>query len=432
MIPLRETRRCTVPRGRLSPWRAAAALAAAIALSAPAAAQEKKADGPPEVTVSVAVGPAFPLGAAAQRWAELITERVDKAFVARLHPGATLAQRDPAREFAALPAGKADLAVGSALQWSLQLPALGVYCLPWLAPGTKEIEALTADAALTAALAAKLDAAGVTLVAVAPLGWRALATTARAINGPDDLKGLRLRVAPLPLLRDVVLALEAAPQSMGFADAQAAFARGTLDGQEAMPTVLAATRIDAAGQKHVADWRAVADVMVFAVRNELWQRWPEATTGDGARGGGRGHPRRRGACARGRGADAARARRHRGRADHGGGPRGVSRCDARCGHAVAGGDRRRHRGAGRAGARGRRSGAGRSRRARDGRSARIRSRAASRSSAANGSLPVDRSSRTRRPLAPRRRRRPAYRRWRPSRTAVSPTFGRRVGMISTQ
>ena len=71
-----------------------------------------KADGPPEVTVSVAVGPAFPLGAAAERWATLITERVDKAFVARLHPGATLAQRDPAREFAALQAGKADLAVG--------------------------------------------------------------------------------------------------------------------------------------------------------------------------------------------------------------------------------------------------------------------------------------------------------------------------------
>ena len=277
MIPLRETRRCTVPRGGTSAWRAATALAAAIALAAPAAAQEKKGDGPPEVTVSVAVGPAFPLGSAAQRWAELITERVDKAFVARLHPGATLAQRDPAREFAALPAGKADLAVGSALQWSLQLPALGVYGLPWLAPGTKEIEALTADAGLTAALAAKLDASGVTLVAVAPLGWRALATTTRAINGPGDMKGLRVRVAPLPLMRDVVLALEAAPQSMGFADAQAAFARGTLDGQEAMPTVLAATRIDAAGQKHVADWRAVADVMVFAVRNELWQRWPDAT-----------------------------------------------------------------------------------------------------------------------------------------------------------
>ena len=88
---------------------------------------------------------------------------------------------------------------------------------------------------------------------------------------------MRLRVAPLPLLRDLVLALEAAPQAMGFADAQAAFANGTLDGQEAMPTVLAATRINASGQRHVVDWRAVADVMVFAVRNEVWQRWPEAT-----------------------------------------------------------------------------------------------------------------------------------------------------------
>ena len=254
--------------------------AAAVAVGAwpaPAFAQDRKGDGPPEVSVSVAVGPAFPLGAAAERWATLISERVDKAFVARLHPGATLAQRDPAREFAALQTGKADLAVGSSLQWSAQLPALGIYGLPWLAPGTKEIETLATDAALTAALAAKLDAAGVTLVAVAPLGWRALATTARAINGPEDMRGLRLRVAPVPYLRDLMLALEAAPQAMGFADAQDAFANRTLDGQEAMPTVLAATRINASGQRHAADWRAVAEVMVFAVRNEVWQRWPEAT-----------------------------------------------------------------------------------------------------------------------------------------------------------
>jgi len=255
----------------------AALAAAAGAWPAPASAQDKKADGPPEVPVSVAVGSAFPLGAAAERWATLITERVDKAFIARLHPGATLAQRDPALELAALQAGKAELAVASALQWSAQVSPLGVYGLPWLAPGPKEIETLAADAALTAALAAKLDGAGVTLVAVAPLGWRALATTTRAVNGPDDVKGLRLRIAPLPYLRDLMLALEALPQSMGYPEAQAAFANRTLDGQEAMPTVLAATRINASGQRHVADWRAVADVMLFAVRNETWRRWPEVT-----------------------------------------------------------------------------------------------------------------------------------------------------------
>jgi len=255
-----------------------AVLAAAVgAWSTQAFAQDRKEDGPPELPVSVAVGPAFPLGAAAERWATLITERVDKAFVARLHPGATLAQRDPALELAALQAGKAELAVASALQWSAQVSALGVYGLPWLAPGPKEIETLAADVALTAALAAKLDGAGVTVVAVAPLGWRALATTTRAVNGPDDVRGLRLRIAPLPYLRDLMLALEALPQSMGFADAQAAFANRTLDGQEAMPTVLAATRINASGQRHLADWRAVADVMLFAVRNETWRRWPEAT-----------------------------------------------------------------------------------------------------------------------------------------------------------
>ena len=45
---------------------------------------------------------------------------------------------------------------------------------------------------------------------------------------------------PLRQLIDVYLALGALPQSMNFAQAQAALAAGTLDGQDAMPTTLVA------------------------------------------------------------------------------------------------------------------------------------------------------------------------------------------------
>ena len=107
---------------------------------------------------------------------------------------------------------------------------------------------------------------GVVLVALAPLGHREVATTTRAIRGPADVKGLRLRTSPSPMLPDVLLALGAFPQAMPFAEAQAAFAKGALDGQEGSPTALAAARAVASGQRHLTQWGAIGDAMVFAVR----------------------------------------------------------------------------------------------------------------------------------------------------------------------
>lgn len=273
-----ELHAVTIARRRLVvAWLALAAASLSLFPVQRAAAQAAPGGAKPsEVKVSVAGGPALPLGRAAERWTVLLTEGSEGRLVAKLHPGASLAGRDPAREFLALKDGNADLAVGSALRWSLQVPALGVFGLPWIAPENRELEALVASESLRDALAVKLDAAGVVLVALAPLGHREIATTSRPIRAPEDVQGLRLRAAPLPLLHDMLLALGAKPQAMSFTEAQAAFAKGELDGQEGRPSSLATARAHASGQRHLTDWGAIADSMVFAVRKALWASWDEA------------------------------------------------------------------------------------------------------------------------------------------------------------
>lgn len=258
-----------------SALRAMSAAMLAIAVAAGSAYASDPA-APVELKLSVAVGPTLSLGKAAERWAALLTQSANQRLVTKPYPGASLAERDAAREFAALQSGAADLAVGSALQWSLQAPSLAVFCLPWIAPENRTLEALTANAGLRDALAARLDARGVVLVALAPLGWRELATSAHAIRTPADLKGLRVRAAPAPLVHDLLLALGALPQSMPFTQAQAAFANGALDSQEGLPSALAAARAAIGGVRHLTQWGAIADVMVFAVRKTLWTAWSEA------------------------------------------------------------------------------------------------------------------------------------------------------------
>jgi len=241
---------------------------------APVVAQDKT-DKPPELKLSTAVAPAFPLGKAGERWAQLINEKAGRAFEVQQYPGAVLSGRDPGREFGALKDGAADLAVGTALAWSSQLPAFGVYALPWLAMEPREQEAVATDIAVRDRVAAEAARAGVVVLAVAPLGERVLATVKGAVRTPAEIGGLHVRVTPIPLVIETFSALGARAEAMGFALAQAAFVAGTLDGQEALPSTLAATRIGATGQKFVTRWGAFADVMVFAVRRPVWDAWSD-------------------------------------------------------------------------------------------------------------------------------------------------------------
>jgi len=243
------------------------ALAVTIAGGAP------QAQGLRELKLSTAQGPAFPLGRAGERWAQLLNDVGKGAFEVRPYPGAVLSGRDPQREFGAVRDGAADLAVGSALAWSAQLPAFGTYVLPWLASEGSAIEALANNAALRDRVAAQAAQAGVIVIGVAPLGERVVATVKGGVRAPADATGQRLRVSANPLVIETLAALGARGDAMSLADAQAALAAGTLDGQEGPATTLAVTRIAASGQRFVTRWGAFGDVMVFAVRRPVWDGW---------------------------------------------------------------------------------------------------------------------------------------------------------------
>lgn len=227
---------------------------------------------PKEWKLSVAVGPAFALGQAAERWAKLIAERSGGTMAIALHPGASLARRDPEREFGALREGVAELAVGSTLPWSAQVDALAVVGLPWLAPEPRQLAQL-ATGEVKDRLFAAIEQAGAVPLALAPLGHRAIAARAKPVRVPDDLRGLRLRLSGSRYLIDFYTGIGALPQAMSFSDAAAALQAGGLDAQEGPAAGMAATRVDALGLRHVTLWGAVAELAVFAVNRATWDAW---------------------------------------------------------------------------------------------------------------------------------------------------------------
>ena len=129
------------------PHRPVRTLAAAIVVLALIASASGRAAEPGEGwKLSAAVGPAFALGKAGDRWAKLIDERSGGKSPVRVFPGRDALAHDPAREFSALRDGAADLAVGSTLFWSAQVVELNVFALPWLAPEDAHLAVLASGA----------------------------------------------------------------------------------------------------------------------------------------------------------------------------------------------------------------------------------------------------------------------------------------------
>jgi TRAP-type C4-dicarboxylate transport system substrate-binding protein len=245
-----------------------------LALTLPAVGQTPPQTTTTEWKLSTALGPAYPQGKAGEIWGELIRERSRGRLSVMLFPGATLVQRDPAREFAALRDGAIDLAVGSAAAWAAQVKELNVIALPWLVPDREALDALLQGEVATR-LSTSVQTAGVVPLAWASDGFRELATQ-RAVHLPSDLNGLRLRVAASPLLLDSLLALGASPASMSATHALAAQRGGALDGEEVSIAAYRTSRLYATGLTHLLIWGAHADALLFAINRGVWDRLSDA------------------------------------------------------------------------------------------------------------------------------------------------------------
>ncbi len=248
---------------------------ASVPVGTTSAAAPNTGDAPAQWKLSTAVGPAYALGKAGERWARLIVERSGGTLVVAVHPGAALAKRDPGREFLALVDGTIDLAVGSTLNWSLQVNELNVIGLPWLAPEARQLDALAAGT-MKERLAAAIRRAGAMPLAFAALGHRQIATASQPVRTPDDLMGLKVRIVSTPLLADLYASLRAQPRAMTFVAAEAAFRERTLEAQDGTLATFAAARLDALGVRRVTIWDAVAEVAIFAVRREAWDALTDA------------------------------------------------------------------------------------------------------------------------------------------------------------
>ncbi|AVL70696.1 C4-dicarboxylate ABC transporter [Oligella urethralis] len=242
-----------------------ASLAMSSMLCASAFAQEVK-----EYSVSTVLGNAYPWGQTAEKWAELVEERSEGRIKLKVYPNAQLVSGDQTKEFSALRSGLIDMALGSTINWSPQVPEVNLFSLPFLMPDNAAVDAITQGEA------GKMVFDAIAKRGVVPLAWgengfREISNSKHTITAPEDLRGLKIRVVGSPLFLDTFNALGANPTQMSWADALPALTTGAVDGQENPLSVFSAARADRASQKYLTLWHYMNDPLIFGVSERLWK-----------------------------------------------------------------------------------------------------------------------------------------------------------------
>ena len=242
-----------------------ASLAVSATIGSTALAQESK-----EYSVSTVLGDAYPWGQMAEKWAELVKERSDGRITLKVYPNAQLVSGDQTKEFSAMRSGLIDMAVGSTINWSPQVPEVNLFSLPFLMPDNAAVDAITQGEAGKTVFEA-IAKRGVIPLAWGENGFREISNSKQAITMPADLKGMKIRVVGSPLFLDTFNALGANPTQMSWADAMPALTTGAVDGQENPLSVFSAARADRANQKYLSLWHYMNDPLIFGVSERVWK-----------------------------------------------------------------------------------------------------------------------------------------------------------------
>jgi TRAP-type C4-dicarboxylate transport system substrate-binding protein len=93
----------------------------------------------------------------------------------------------------------------------------------------------------------------------------------RAINGPEDVKGLKIRIPPVAVNKNTIEALGAIATPIAFAELYMALSTKTVDAQENPVSTIWSSKFYEV-QKFVALTKHIYTMMMFAANANVWNR----------------------------------------------------------------------------------------------------------------------------------------------------------------
>jgi TRAP-type transport system periplasmic protein len=225
-----------------------------------------------EYKLQVNVGPSFYWGIGATKFADLVREKTKGRINIKPYFGSALLKGAQLKSAQMVAKGVIDCAYESTINISPVIPEANVFHLPFFINTFENLDKMKAGQSGQAVFAA-MEKVGLQPLAWAENGFRQVTNSQRAIQKPEDLKGLRIRVVGNPLFMETFRHLGADPVNMNWGDAQTAFQQGVVDGQENPVGVLIPVQIWQY-HKYVTLWNYLVDPLVIYWNQRQWKAFP--------------------------------------------------------------------------------------------------------------------------------------------------------------
>ncbi len=211
----------------------------------------------------------------AEKFNELLTAATDGDLSVRVFPNATLSGGDQMKQAEMVSRGALDFVITSAINVTPLVPEMAVFSLPYLYSNYEQVDATT-DGEPGRKMSEIMAENDIIVLAWGENGFREVTNNERAIKSPEDMKGLKMRVAG-PMYIDVMNALGANPQQMQWTETFTALQQGVVDGQEnPIGAVIIPQRVYEV-QKYLTTWHYSYDPIFIGVSKKRWDSFDDAT-----------------------------------------------------------------------------------------------------------------------------------------------------------
>lgn len=196
-----------------------------------------------------------------------IAERTNNEVTFKIFPNNELGS--PPEQTEQLRRGVIEFGIMSPSQLDKYDRAFGVVFIPYQFDGYEHAHR-TLDETANKWLRGYAEKAGFEYIANFEWGFRALTNSRRAVNGPEDVKGLKLRVPPEIQIKAAMESLGAVTATIAFPEVYTALATKTVDGQD-NPVATDYSSKFYEVQKHLALTKHVYTPMFLLANANVWK-----------------------------------------------------------------------------------------------------------------------------------------------------------------
>ncbi|MFP5405973.1 MAG: TRAP transporter substrate-binding protein, partial [Gammaproteobacteria bacterium] len=174
-----------------------------------------------------------------QEFADKVSERTKGEVKVRIFPAEQLGKEGDL--LLQVKSGALDISAPSMPALSSLVPALEIASGPFLWKDWPQAETVIRGPAFEPQFDELRDKHNILMLSkIWYWGWRDITTQPRAVNKPEDLEGMKIRVPESPVWVEMIRAMGAAPTPIPFGEVYTALQQKTVDGQEnPIPTIFA-------------------------------------------------------------------------------------------------------------------------------------------------------------------------------------------------